>query len=275
MSEPTLAESQRLLWKLITAPEGVTAALAQLGASERAAAEALVCSDQRLSAVERLDIYANMYFFRLRDVLRDDFAAVHAVIGERSFHNLVTDYLLAHPPAHYSLRYAGLGLPQFLRGHALAQRWPYLSALAALEWALLESFDAMDGPMIEANALAAVPAGRWPDLLFEMSPSLRLLDLDWGVHETCIAAQRGDAPAEPAHTCTSVRVWRQNERVYQRPIDRVERAALAAVISGARFAEVCDQIAACAREPDSTERVLGLLQAWLGDGLISGFSLAG
>src|SRR5512140_2466410 len=75
---PSLAETQQLLWKLITAPEGAAAELAHLGAAERAVAESLVRPCGRLRPVERLEIYADMYFYRLRDALREDFVAVHS-----------------------------------------------------------------------------------------------------------------------------------------------------------------------------------------------------
>lgn len=272
---PTLSQTQRLLWKLITAPEGTAAGLAQLEPAERASAEALARGDARLSVVERLDIYANMYFFRLRDALREDFGAVCAVVGERNFHNLATDYLLAYPPSHYSLRYAGMHLPPFLQTHRLSEQWPYLMDLAALEWAILDVFDATDAPVMDAGVLAAVRPERWPDLRFELTPSLRVLDLEWPVHEVWTAVQRGEVPARPARTRTMLRVWRQRYSVFHCPIDPAEGAALAAITSGARFAEVCDRITPGAGQSDGSARVLALLQAWLGDGLISRFSLSG
>ena len=53
----------------------------------------VIASGGRLDPVQRLDIYANMYFWRLLDILRGDFSAVVAAVGEDAFHNLVTDYL--------------------------------------------------------------------------------------------------------------------------------------------------------------------------------------
>src|SRR5262249_40858317 len=72
---PTLHDTQQLLWKLITAPEGAAAALRTLSATERAASVALVRGDTRLAAIERIEIYADMYFYRIRDALKQDFAA--------------------------------------------------------------------------------------------------------------------------------------------------------------------------------------------------------
>src|SRR5260221_3412655 len=100
---PTLAAVERQFFTLITAPEGLTQGLATAG-QRPADLEQVTASDDRASAVERLDVYANMYFYRIRDPLRDSFPATAAVVGEAGFHNLITDYLLAYPSRHPSLR---------------------------------------------------------------------------------------------------------------------------------------------------------------------------
>jgi hypothetical protein len=268
---PSLQQTQQLLRKLITAPEGVAAGLARLGPLDGARARALVAGDERLSAVERLDIYANMYFYRLRDALAEDFGAVCTVVGQDNFHNLVTDYLIAHPPSHFSLRYAGRNLPAFLLRHPLLRHWPYLADLARLEWAILDAFDAADAAVLEPSTLTAVPAERWPALRFQLTPSLRLLQLEWPADEVWEQVQRKETPAAPARTAVSVRVWRQDLRVYHRRIDTAERAALTAIRGAASFADVCEEITAC---EGGADRVFALLQTWLADGLLSSFALA-
>ena len=142
---PTLADTQQLLWRLIAAPEGVAAALAadsDRGGTLTAALQCTVRGDARLSAVERLDIYANMYFFRILDVLKEDYPATCALLGDVAFHNIVTDYLLSHAPTHFSIREAGRHLPAVLAAHAAASIHPSAADLARFERALNDAFDA-------------------------------------------------------------------------------------------------------------------------------------
>ncbi len=262
-----------MFWKLITAPEGVRAGLARLSPRERAVGASLVRGDARLSSIERLDIYANMYFYRLRDALRGDFGAVAAVLGESRFHNLITDYLLVHPPSHFSLRYAGQHLAGFLRGHPEGSQRPYLADLARLEWAILEAFDAAEAEPLEAGALAGVPPERWAELRFDLAPSLQLLAVGWPVHEIWRQTQRGDVKiAEPQCEPVWLRVWRQDLQTFHRAMDLVEAAALQAVYGGACFAEVCEQIAERLGEARAPERALALVSEWLGDGLLTAAS---
>ncbi len=273
MSRPTLAQTQRLLWRLITAPEGAASGLAQLGAADRTVAGSLVAGDQRLDALQRVDIYANMYFYRLHDALKEDFGAVAALVGPDGFHNLVTDYLIAHPPSHYSLRYAGAQLPDFLRHYTAAQDWPYLADVSALEWAILDAFDAPDAPVVEAQMLASLPAERWPGLRLQLNPSLRLLDLSWPADDIWKRARQGDAVAAERQP-TALRVWRQNFTVYHRRIDAHERAALVVAGRNGCFAEMCEQVAAGGDEAGAAERTFGILRRWLDDDLLSGLDIA-
>jgi len=271
---PSLAQTQQLFWTLITAPEGVAAGRNALRPSQRALADTLVREDARLSAVDRLDIYADMYFYRIRDCLKEDFGAVCAVIGEAAFHNLITDYLLVHPSTHFSLRYVGRHLPAFVRRHTVGTQWPYLADLASLEWTILEAFDAPDAEPLAPAALAAVPQERWPDLRFTLTPSLHLLDVGWPVHEIWKQAQAVEKRVEPQPADSCVRVWRQDLRVFHRPIDAVERGALTAIRAGAVFTDVCEGITAAAGETEVAARAAALLHEWLADELLTGFSVS-
>ncbi len=177
----SLARTQELFWQLITAPEGAASGLAALPDSDRGAAANLIRGDDRLDPTERCDIYAGMYFFRILDVLKEDFPALLAVIGDDNFHNLITDYLLVEPSRHFSLRFAGERLPDFVAEHALSQRWSYLGDLARFEWAMHDAFDAADAEPIGTADLAAITGEDWPALRFRVTPSLRTLALQYPV----------------------------------------------------------------------------------------------
>ncbi|HET8948161.1 MAG TPA: DNA-binding domain-containing protein [Candidatus Polarisedimenticolia bacterium] len=181
MNRTALAGTEALFWDLITAPEGVRPgleALVRAGKAEPAAIESLIGGDDRLPAAERLDIYANMYFFRLLDCLREDFPRLATALGEGRFHNLATDYLLAHPSENPSLRYLGRRLPEFLAGHALARESACLADLARLEWTRADLFDAADAKPLGRDDVAGVAAGHGGDLPLRTVPAFRLLRLD-------------------------------------------------------------------------------------------------
>ncbi len=249
--------------------------MAALDPADRDWAASLVCAGGHLSPLERVDIYADMYFYRLRDCLQEDFAALRALIGEQWFHNLVTDYLIAHPPAHFSLRQAGRQLPSFIVTHPVAVAWPCIGQLAALEWAVLHAFDAPDATPLELTALQEIPPEEWAELRFALTPSLCRLHVDWRVDDVLRNVQSGDTPCPPAPAPTWLRVWRQDLRVYHRPIDAAEAAALETVMKGETFAAVCDAVGELIGEAAGAERVVQLLDTWFADGLVTGCRLGG
>jgi hypothetical protein len=269
---PTLAETQRLLWTLLSAPEGAATALAASGAPGerlRAEVEEQIAGDSRLSATERLDIYAEQYFYRVHDCLAEDFPALRAVIGEKRFHNLVTDYLLEHPSTHPSLRFVGRRLPSFVGTHAPCARWPFLGDLARLEWALLEAFDAADATPLAEAALAALPADAWSELRLSPVPSLRLVDLEWLVDETWARAQRREDPGAPAVGPASLLIWRRDLRVLHRRLEPAERRALGAVGEGRTFTDVCDAAADAVGSSEVATLVAGFVRRWLADEVLA------
>jgi hypothetical protein len=250
----------------------VAAALAGPGeaaARLRAAVGAQIEGDARLSAVERLDVYAEMYFYRLRDCLAEDFRAVAAVVGPTRFHNLVTDYVLAHPSRHPSLRFAGRHLPAFLADHPLGHEWPFLADLAALEWAILDAFDAADAAPLGERTLETLPASAWAELRLHLMPSVRLLDFDWAVSDLWGRIDRGETAEPPPRAPTAVVVWRPELRVFHRPLAPAERDALRAVRAGERFGAVAERVAAAVGAGAAATTLAGFLRRWLADGLLT------
>src|SRR5258708_24241113 len=135
-----LKNLQSLLYRLITAVSGVAQGLAaerELGAT---GLDAIVLGDDRLSAEDRVDIYANMYFYRILDALKEDFPATLAVLGADDFHNLITGYLIEYPPTEPSISHCGRHLADYLHDHPMQERAPFIADLARLERATVEAF---------------------------------------------------------------------------------------------------------------------------------------
>src|SRR6266404_5978685 len=70
-----------------------------------------------LGATQRLGIYAEMYWARLLDVLRDDFPRVAAIVGDDRFTTLAAAYLERHPSTNPSVRWVGGDFAAFLAEH--------------------------------------------------------------------------------------------------------------------------------------------------------------
>jgi hypothetical protein len=270
---------QRRIWRLITNPDGVEAAHAAEAAEDSTALDHLVREDRGLSAADRLAVYANAYFTRIHDCLREDHPALASCLGEAAFHDLVRTYLMMHPPSRPSLRHAGAKLAAHLRTEPFAgifgRRCPWAADLAALEWAILAAFDAPDAAPIGPEALAIVPADAWAALRFELTPSLRILHCAWPVQQIREDCDRGAVPLDvsglhPGPEPVSICVWRRDARVLYRAMDRVEARALAVLESDETFGALCDRIAAEGEGAQVAETAVALLRAWIHAGLLVG-----
>ncbi len=232
--------------------------------------------DARLSAVERLDVYANAYFYRIRDCLIEDFGALHQALGEGLFHDLVTAYLITHPPRHPSLRYAGDRLSQFLLESPAAAPFrralPWAGDLARLEWALLTAFDSADSDVISQEQLAATAPERWAELCFEFQPGFQLLTMEWPVHAYRRDWERDQthAPQSLEPAATQVCCWRKGERAHYRSVDTQEAGALALAAAGECFGVLCEQLASEVGDGEAPVRAAALLARWQTDELIAG-----
>jgi hypothetical protein len=255
-----LAEVQRRFYELVTAPEGVARGLEVAGLAPTALA-AIVRGDTRLSSVERLDIYADMYFYRIRDVLRDDYPKVLASVGDEPFHNLVTDYLIACPPRHFSLRNAGDRLPAFLLRHPLNEARPWLGNLAALERQRLEVFDAADATPLTLERLRAVSPEDFGALRLRLLPAHAWVEADFPVDDAWRTIDAGQPPPRLERRPTRLLVWRQDTLVFHRRVEDRERGLLPPPGEGVLLASICERIAA--------EEVFALVGQWVTDGLIT------
>jgi len=280
-----LKDLQALLYRLITAPEGVAAGLAaergrSLGMLD--ALDELIESDDRLSATERLEIYANAYFYRILDCLKEDFPATLATLGNDNFHNLVTGYLIEYPPTEPSIAYAGRYLAEFLSHHstgalrAIIERWPFIAELARLERTLIEVFQAAEAEPLNADTMRSTAPDTWPALAMRTHPALAIIDCEWRVDELLRELQAGGGESnqvrgDPAHTPVSVLAWRQNSRVQYRALERPERAALGLASAGTSFAAMCEAVGAECGDEDPVALVAlinRLLARWLDEGLL-------
>ncbi len=220
--------------------------------------------NDRLSPAARLDIYANMYFYRIRDSLKEDFPAVLKCLGETGFHNLITSYLAKNPPTHFSLRYAGQYLPRFIRNSKEVQKYPFLAELARFEWDLLTSFDAVDNPPLVIEELKKIAPDQWSQLVFNLSPSLIVRKYKWPVdqiHSRLLAGKKIKVPEKkPIVFC----IWRQNYRVHHRPlIDRLEQKSLILLQKGKSFGDMCQTAAKNIGIDQAPSAMASLLSRWV------------
>ena len=271
----SLGEIQRRLWRLIAWPEGIHAALREESA-DAPPLKTLIKSDEQLAAEDRLDVYANAYFYRIHDVLAEDFPTLASALGEEDFHDLVTSYLAVHPSESPSLRWIGERLPGFLADHDAATSiragCPFAADLATYEWATHAVFDASNSKAARREDLAAVPPEGWDTLTIHLNPSVRLLHLDWPAQRLRTARLQELELPDLDPKSTDLCLWRHDERVVHRELDPHESRALGLANTGTDFGSLCVAVAEDVGEDEGPALTAGWLTRWVDDGLIRALS---
>jgi Putative DNA-binding domain len=289
---PPLDVVQQWFQAVVTHPAGVAAGAASPAAQrlvrlDRGALERLVRRSRRLTAEQRLEIYANAYYARLLECLRDTFPVLAQVLGAEVFDSFGFDYLQRYPSRSYTLYRLAESFPRFLdetrpeqppaAGAAGAARpaWPdFLIDLAILELAIAEVFD---GPGVEgepllaaADLLARRAGGDFAATRLAPVPCLRLLRFSYPVNAFYSAARamRSRQPVESPETFDArpetaaadlplpdpgeehIALSRTDYVVRRYPLAPFEAAVLAALVAGATVGEAIGRAATASDLPD-------------------------
>ena len=262
-----LADVQARFYELVTARQSVAATVAARGPETRTAVEEMVAGDARLPAISRLEIYADMYFVRIHDVLADEFAKTLAALGGAAFHELVLDYIDACRPEHASMREVGARLPAFLAAHPTAAGRPWLAELARLERARLDMVDSADAETLTLEALRTLPPDGFAPLRLRLVPSHALFANRFDV----VSLWRSDEPtdARPEPSPTALLVWRRAMEVLHRTVDGEEADWLRQLEAGdVTFEELCAGLGRGRTDEAAAARAFELVGRWASDGLL-------
>jgi hypothetical protein len=162
------------------------------GRSTKAIAEEIVKPNDRLTSVERLEIYNRVYWFRLLSSLAEDFPGLREVIGQEAFDKVLLGYLTEMPSVSYTLRDLGSRLENWLRAHPelISSNERMALDMVRLEWADIEAFDAAEYPVLTQDELASLGE----DPVFHLQPYLQLLDLAYPVDELLLKVRETEEP---------------------------------------------------------------------------------
>jgi hypothetical protein len=177
----TQREFARLIMQPMTSREGIPT-------RSRAAAEKFIKPNDRLTSLERLEIYNRSYWFRILDCLAEDFPGVRAIMGVKRFRRMSEAYLAECPSRSFTLRNLGLRLGEWLKANP---KWgresQLLPDMVALEWAHIEAFDGAQRPPVTQEQLAQAGA----ELRLQLQPYIQLLALHYPVDDLLIAVREG------------------------------------------------------------------------------------
>jgi hypothetical protein len=248
------------------------------GRSTASVAADFVKPTRGLSSVERLEIYARSYWFRVLDCLYDDYPGARTILGDRRFMKLATAFLAQYPSASFTLRNLGSRLPQFIVDEPAfsAPRTALAHDMARFEWAQVVAFDGPALPVLTQDDILDAGA----ELRVALQPYLTVMEAAYPVDEFALALKQRDAAlrGEASNTLTAmpaartaarprlprpqrifVAVHRQDNLLFFKRLEPEAYAILTALGKGRTLAAAC---ATALRNADPSIDWAGRVQEW-------------
>jgi len=233
-----------------------------------------VIGTKKVSAQQRLEIYANAYRYRLLDNLIDDYEKLFALLGDEQFIECGTAYIDAYPSTCRSMRWFSQYMSEFLRKKDPYSQQPFLAEIATFEWGLMNTFDSADNALITVEGLANIPPTDWANISFTFTASLQRLYLQWNAVEIWKAIDEGQEPPSP-HQLKFPKIWilwRKDLETLFRSLSVEEAWAIDAAIQGKSFGDICEGLCKWIDEERVATYAATLLKGWVTEGILAHIS---
>lgn len=257
-----LRELQRMAFATIRRPLSRAGGMQRKwtdGRATSAVVSEFIKPNDRLTSLERIEIYNKQYWFRLLDCLYDDYPGLRAILGEEKFRRLRIAYLDRYPSTSFTLRNLGDRLLDFLaeRPNLIAGQTAMCFDMARFEWAQIVTFDGPAlRPLVPDDLLGRDPG----KLRLALQPFLTLLEMGFPLDDFVIAVKKQDRSLRseasnaidgeeketrtrrirlPRPKKTFVCVHRHDNELYYKRLSAEEYAILCGLRDGMTVEEAC------------------------------------
>jgi hypothetical protein len=125
--------------------------------------------------VEHIQIYQHNINSTLTRALKDTYPLVNKLVGDDYFNQVAQDYILNYPSRSGNLHDYGRYFPNFLPNYDALHQFPYLTDVAALEWACHSIYFAADHAPLNITRLAQITPEQLNHVHFILHPASQLL----------------------------------------------------------------------------------------------------
>ncbi len=291
---------QHWMQAVIVDPDGVQSGAASAEARKALESDAVSIDDMilpsnALSSQRRIEVYANAYYARLLECLRDEYPALTALLGEDTFNAFGFEYLQQYSSQSYTLADLGHAFPAFLsenraaattdngdeeseNGQSADQSWVNLMIdLAVVERTYSEVFSGRGiekAETLSADAVAAIPPDDVGNICLIPAPCVRLVKLNSRAHEFAIAVRKGTASTDqlPESLPTYLVITRLNYVVRTIIVERDEFQLLEHLVNGLPLGKAIERVAehSSLGEEQLTQHIAAWFRKWATDRLFSG-----
>ncbi len=230
-------------------------------------------SNDNANALERADIYRDGYSLRLLEILEKSFPVLVKIIGYQIFETIARKYIDQFPSQDFNICNYNLGFPQFLVDEKHDSFW---FEVADFELALAKALDAADAPQIDMTALGGLTAEDWPNLQFEIHPSVEYYQYHFNTPQIVLAHLLEEEIPEQVREeqIKNWVVWRLDLQSYYESLTPEQLWMMQHIKQGKTFAELCEGLCQWFPEEEVAQFAAGSLANWLQKRLFSAFHVA-
>ncbi len=270
-----LERLERWMLQVVSHPEGIEAGVDSPEAHKiwpTGSVQEIAEDGPELDATDRLRVYADMYFWRLIDVLAGDFPCCQFILGQDEFYQVAKSYIHQYPSTSPNLASLGQHFVKFLRSmDPPTKHQEFLIDVARVERASEVCFDEAHSESISAEEFQSIAPDAWGDLSLDLIAAHRLLALDHEVDEY-IQAQFEDRHHDISPPKKSwLLVYRNDHMIWRAPLSEAQYLILQTLNSGGTLLEAIEKAADLPQVDFEVlvQRVGPWFQVWTGIGLFS------
>jgi len=230
----------------------------------------MIRASGRLSAEDRIHVYARGYVLRLMECMRADYPALRHLMGEELFDTFAQAYLVQVPSHSASLFDLGENFPAFLKASQPQRKDPEEAEVMFDLPVELAQVERIRSEVARSKGHeGTAPKQREEDPLFYFlgassftaSPSLRLIELRFELTEFIHAVETGEAAATPLKRNNFLAIGRRNYSLVMQELEAWQWYYLRALQRSADHVSSIKKAAEESKRPE--EDVMADLLLWL------------
>lgn len=210
---------------------------------------------------DQLMVYVSSYRNRLHDVVAEDYPVMNHYLGDKSFHDLIWNFVSEIQPDHFNIGRFALKLPVFVK--ALRPQDHFAYELCLLETTVAQMTDPPETAVLQESQIQNLTPEKLMSSKLYPREALTLLKFNCQVNDYYQAVM-DETEATTEFGKSYLAVFRHEDVVWRMALERGEFAMLSKLFSGAIIGESLEEI-----DESENHKVTQYFSRWMRNGLLA------
>jgi uncharacterized protein (UPF0276 family) len=221
-----------------------------------------VRSKANFAPLDQLMVYVNSYRYRLFDVVSEDYPVLKQYLTEKSFCDLIWDFISQTQPDHFNIGRFALKLPDFIINSLPNDDFAH--ALCHLETTVAQMTDPKETEALKDSQIKELTSEKLLNYKLYPREALTLMNFEWQVNEYYQAVMDEGVIPIPKLESTYLAVYRHEDIVWRMSLEKGEFELISKLFSGATIGESLSDI-----DDSENNKITEYFSRWMRNGLLS------